>query len=326
MNRIFGVLTLLTVIFGLQCALDIKYATRWSVLKEVFNQQALFAVLTFGAGILILSGGLDLSIGSVVALAGVGFSVLMRSGVPPVAAMLIVLAGGTSIGSLHGLLVTRLKLQAFLVTLCGLFMYRGLARVLAPSTERPGIQSAVETRPEFAGQLERAGQAPHGAWCRPRLRFSDDGRGCPDSGNATGTRFARQCFRPILVRDRPKRAGRSLRRHQHRSATNVGVHALFGSGLTGRYSDFSGRRKYHTGVNWGRLGTLRNHRSSTGRLHAARRRGYYPGNDIGGSGTAAITESDQPGGKYPGSARDHPEDRPGDSDTDRANIVGRYGR
>ena len=50
-------LTLLTVIFGsAQCALDIKYATRWSVLKEVFNQQALFAVLTFGAGILILSG------------------------------------------------------------------------------------------------------------------------------------------------------------------------------------------------------------------------------------------------------------------------------
>jgi ribose transport system permease protein len=158
MNRIFGVLTLLVTIYGLQCALDINYATRWSVLKEVLNQQALFGVLTLGAGILILSGGLDLSIGSVVGLAGVGFSLLMHSGVPPIAAMLIVLAGGAMLGAVHGLLVTRLKLQAFLVTLCGLFIYRGLARVLSPSTQRPGIQNTVEARPEFREQLDALGK------------------------------------------------------------------------------------------------------------------------------------------------------------------------
>ncbi|MCE9532540.1 MAG: ABC transporter permease [Planctomycetes bacterium] len=152
MNRIFGVLILLIAIFGLNCAIDLDYATRWSNLKEVLSQDAFFAVLTLGVGVLIISGGIDLSIGSVVGLAGVLFGVLMRNGVPPFFATLIVLLMGIVIGSLHGLLVTRLKLQAFLVTLCGLFVYRGLARILSKS--RPGIQETIETHPEFSSQLD----------------------------------------------------------------------------------------------------------------------------------------------------------------------------
>ena len=84
---------------------------------------------------LIITGAIDLSIGSVVGFSAVAFGVMttwginiggIRTGpIHPYAAVPIVLAMGVAIGLVNGLLVTRLKLQAFLVTLCGLFVYRG---------------------------------------------------------------------------------------------------------------------------------------------------------------------------------------------------------
>jgi ribose transport system permease protein len=53
---------------------------------------------------------------------------LVEHGWPPWAVVPVVLVGGAAIGLAHGLLVTRLRLQPFLVTLCGLLLYRGLAR------------------------------------------------------------------------------------------------------------------------------------------------------------------------------------------------------
>ena len=84
--------------------------------------------MTLGVGILIISGGIDLSIGSVVGLGAIVFGLLVKQQVPPVVAALVVIGGSALIGLVHGLLVTQLRLQPFLVTLCGLFVYRGLAR------------------------------------------------------------------------------------------------------------------------------------------------------------------------------------------------------
>src|SRR5262245_27449230 len=95
-----------------------------------------YGILTVGVGVLIVSGGIDLSIGSVVGLCAVLFGYLMalkEVRIPPAVAALIVVGVGLVIGLLHGLLVTKLKLQPFLVTLCGLFIYRGLARGLSLS-------------------------------------------------------------------------------------------------------------------------------------------------------------------------------------------------
>ncbi len=102
--------------------------------RELVYQQTMagwlgfYGLLTVGVGVLIISGGIDLSIGSVVGLAAVCLGMLLESGVPALAAIALVLAGSALIGLINGLLVTRLRLQPFLVTLCGLFIYRGLAR------------------------------------------------------------------------------------------------------------------------------------------------------------------------------------------------------
>jgi ribose transport system permease protein len=98
-------------------------------LMNLTQRSALFAILSLGAGLVIVTGGIDLSIGSVVCLAGIATPwLLVEHGWSPWAVVPAVLAGSALIGLFHGLLVTRLRLQPFLVTLCGLLLYRGIAR------------------------------------------------------------------------------------------------------------------------------------------------------------------------------------------------------
>ncbi len=95
------------------------------------------AILTLGAGLLIITGGIDLSMGSVVALAGTAFTILVvEQDMNLIAAGTMVLAGGAFLGLLNGVLVSWLRVQAFIVTLCGLFIYRGAARWLASGQEK----------------------------------------------------------------------------------------------------------------------------------------------------------------------------------------------
>jgi ribose transport system permease protein len=152
MVRIAGVLTLLVFLYiGLYFADPNRNSFTTSNLIDVTNRQGFFGVLTLGVAVLIITGAIDLSIGSVVGLSAISFGLLMGNGVHPLLSVGIVLAGGGVIGLLNGLLVTRLKLQAFLVTLCGLFVYRGLARYLA---ERPvGLVSIQRDQPSTQGPI-----------------------------------------------------------------------------------------------------------------------------------------------------------------------------
>jgi ribose transport system permease protein len=87
-----------------------------------------YGVFTLGMGLLIIVGGIDLSIGAVAGLCAVCFVLFMERGASAYVSLALVLGIGAAIGLLNGLLITGLRLQPFLVTLCGLFVYRGLAR------------------------------------------------------------------------------------------------------------------------------------------------------------------------------------------------------
>jgi ribose transport system permease protein len=95
----------------------------------------------------IITGGIDLSIGSMIALLGVLMPMALLEWHwpwPLVVAMTLVLAMGLGWG--HGLLVTRLSLQPFVVTLCGLLIYRGAARFVADDeTKGFGTSAGFET-------------------------------------------------------------------------------------------------------------------------------------------------------------------------------------
>jgi ribose transport system permease protein len=98
-------------------------------LGNTANLIGLFGLFAIGQGFVIMTGGIDLSVGSMIALLGVIFVDLVgRFGVPWPLAMAITVLVGTVMGLAHGLLITRLKMQPFVVTLCGLLIYRGVAR------------------------------------------------------------------------------------------------------------------------------------------------------------------------------------------------------
>jgi ribose transport system permease protein len=92
----------------------------------------LYGILSLAAGMLIITGGIDLSIGSVVGFTATAFVIFVIDwGWSPAAAIPAVLAVGSVIGLINGLLVTKVRVQPFVVTLCGLFIYRGAARWFA---------------------------------------------------------------------------------------------------------------------------------------------------------------------------------------------------
>ncbi|HWX42911.1 MAG TPA: ABC transporter permease [Blastocatellia bacterium] len=102
-----------------------------------------YGIFSIGIGMVIITGGIDLSVGSVFALLGVLLSMMLTEwGWPAALAVSAVVVIAMSLGLLHGFLVTRLGLQPFIVTLCGLLFYRGLARFVAHD-ETKGFGSAA---------------------------------------------------------------------------------------------------------------------------------------------------------------------------------------
>jgi ribose transport system permease protein len=91
-----------------------------------------YGIFSIGVGIVIVTGGIDLSVGSMFALLGILLSMMLTQWHwPPLVAVAAVISLGAGLGTVHGLLITRLRLQPFIVTLCGLLLYRGLARYIA---------------------------------------------------------------------------------------------------------------------------------------------------------------------------------------------------
>lgn len=156
MIRIAGVLALLLTLYAALFLSD-RNAVGWENLQDVANRQGRLGVETIGVAVLIITGAIDLSIGSVMGLASTGFGVLTVRGTHPYIAFVTILLGGAAIGCFHGLLVTRLKLQPFLVTLCGMFVWRGLARYMGAKAfegKSVGLTVIRDAQPEFQGPIE----------------------------------------------------------------------------------------------------------------------------------------------------------------------------
>jgi ribose transport system permease protein len=97
-------------------------------LRIVLTQTVIVALGAVGMTVIIISGGIDLSVGSVIALSGVSAAIALKAGWPPfVALMLAVLVGGI-VGLANGLAITRLKVVPFIATLGMLGVARGVAK------------------------------------------------------------------------------------------------------------------------------------------------------------------------------------------------------
>ncbi len=130
MKKILGILSLLVVICLFTAWEDPRFLLAYNI-QNVLRWSSLYAIAGIGVAFVIITGGIDLSIGSVVGLVGCLLPMLLVQyewGIP--AALFATLVVSLAIGLAHCLLITRLRLQPFIVTLCGLLIYRGLARYM----------------------------------------------------------------------------------------------------------------------------------------------------------------------------------------------------
>jgi ribose transport system permease protein len=123
-----GLFVLILVVGGITAALNPRFLSPVN-LVNMANLIGLFGLFAIGQGLVIITGGIELSVGSMFALIGVIFTDLMvNHGMPWQLVLPVAISLGAGLGAIHGFLITRLGMQPFVVTLCGLLIYRGLAR------------------------------------------------------------------------------------------------------------------------------------------------------------------------------------------------------
>lgn len=131
MKKEVGIFIILIVLCGVVAFMNPLFLSPTN-LQNTARLIGIYGIFSIGLGIVIITGGIDLSVGSVFALLGVLLSIFLSEwhwSAP--LAVLVVVAVAMSLGALHGVLITRVGLQPFIVTLCGLLFYRGLARFIA---------------------------------------------------------------------------------------------------------------------------------------------------------------------------------------------------
>lgn len=123
-----GLLVLILVVGAVVASINPRFLSPINIANTA-NLVGLFGLFSIAEAFVIVTAGIELSVGSVIALLGVIFvDLVVNLGVPWPAALVVTLVLGAAIGTLHGFLVTRMRMQPFVVTLCGLLVYRGIAR------------------------------------------------------------------------------------------------------------------------------------------------------------------------------------------------------
>ncbi|HEX7199100.1 MAG TPA: ABC transporter permease [Dongiaceae bacterium] len=128
LKKDLGLLILILVVGTVTAFLNPRFLSPINIANTA-NLIGLFGLFSIGEGFVIITGGIELSVGSVFALLGAIFiDLLVTYNVNWVVAVLLMVLAGILIGAAHGFLIARLRLQPFVVTLCGLLIYRGVAR------------------------------------------------------------------------------------------------------------------------------------------------------------------------------------------------------
>ena len=143
MKKLLGISGLLLFICVFTALLEPNFLNAYN-LENTLRWTALFSLIAIGVSFVIITGGIDLSIGSTIGLVGSLLAHLLTiKGWSIGAALTAVLLLSLSIGLAHGLLITKMRLQPFVVTLCGLLIYRGVARFLTDDQSQ-GFGNAYE--------------------------------------------------------------------------------------------------------------------------------------------------------------------------------------
>ncbi|MCJ1779936.1 ABC transporter permease [Mammaliicoccus sciuri] len=101
-----------------------------SNLLNLLRQVSINGLIAFGMTFVILTGGIDLSVGSILALSSAFTAILITSGLDPIVALIVGVLGGFLLGVFNGVLVTLGSMAPFIVTLATMTIFRGLTLVV----------------------------------------------------------------------------------------------------------------------------------------------------------------------------------------------------
>ena len=160
MKKTLGIFGLLVVICIFTAMKSDNFLSAYNM-QNTFRWTGLYGILGVGVALVIITGGIDLSLGSLVGLTGTLLALLLSKGYSPWLVVPTLLVGSALIGLFHGLLITKMKLQSFVVTLCSLLFLRGIARY-ATEDQSVGFGSGFEG----LGQLA-TGSIPLGNFSLP---------------------------------------------------------------------------------------------------------------------------------------------------------------
>ena len=197
--------------FGPLVALFVVYATFGALAPDTFlgvvnlltmtRQTVVVAVAAVGMTFVIVHGGIDLSVGSLVALTTVVMALALRSGLGPLEASLVGLVVPTLAGLVNGALVTGLGITPFIVTLGAMSIFRGAAKGLANEQKIDAMPRGLDAL--MAAPPPGEGFVPPGVWIALAviafgaiaLRFTVFGRHVVAIGSNEAT--ARLCGIPV---------------------------------------------------------------------------------------------------------------------------------
>ena len=148
LQRSITTLFALLLIIAVFSVLSPRYF-QYDNLIDIINQGVVNGFLACGITVAIITGGIDLSVGSTMAVVIVTCAKLSASGVPVVPTVLVGLLVGAFIGSINGFLVTRMKLQPFIATLGTNQIVRGIAYVVSGGQPVLNIQGAYRNAFQF---------------------------------------------------------------------------------------------------------------------------------------------------------------------------------
>lgn len=138
------------VIFSVIIAMMNDRFLTGSNILNILRQTSINSIIAAGMTFVIITGGIDLSVGSTLALSGAVVAFLLASGMNPILAMAVALAVGAGIGVLNGLVIAKGKLQPFIVTLATMTVFRGATLVF---TDGKPISSGYEKNAEFFAEM-----------------------------------------------------------------------------------------------------------------------------------------------------------------------------
>jgi len=125
---------------------------RWQQVFDMLNNNAALIIVACGLTVVMIGGGIDISVGGVTALVVMSCIVHMNNGGSIFTAALLALGIGVGFGLVHGFLISYLEIQPFIITLAGMFFARGMTTIVSlepPKIAHEGFQQLMKTKIEI---------------------------------------------------------------------------------------------------------------------------------------------------------------------------------